>query len=921
MSNNQSKIEELEARINTLVSTQIDFQKEITAIRSELIRLRTEDVGEQAGQREPSLYVPPAEAREPQPHQTPPRIVPPEQHRNEPDVSVPNFGYSVGNTPGGSRPRVESEFEKQFASYTENAKADIEKFIGENLISKIGIIVLIIGVGIGVKYSIDNNLISPLARIIVAYIFGFGLVGLAIKLKPKYLNFSAALISGGMAIMYFVTYFAYSAYGLIPQMSAFALMVLFTVFTVAAALFYNRQVIAHIGLVGAYAVPFLLSDNSGNYLVLFTYMSVINIGILAISVKKYWTPIFYTASGFTWLIFFGWLVSKYSPTDHFFLALTFVGIFATIFYATKLIHSAVHSEHDETESLISALATVFVFYAFTLAISTTAESLPQYWWMFGFVAIFGAALLFSSFRFYGRAILYLAFVFTWLIYGVWFADHYVAGHLVIASVFAVLFFVMFYAAVLAHRLVSGGLNIYENTGLVLTNAFLFYGFGYAILDSNPVMRHLLGAFTVAHAAMHYAIASVVGRLRKDSADVVQVLTILILTFVSIAVPVQFDGNFVTMIWAVEAALLFWFGRSKQIPVFEYFSFPVMVLAGCSMLMDWAIAYGDRTPRQPLANGDLVTALVFVAAFALIYVANRSKKDIAPFSADIVRGLGLAVATVGVFVLYNAFRIEIGNYYEMRAIRLGAADHGGVYSPAFDLDWFNTLWQLNYTIGFLIVLAVVNLRKIGSQLLALINMVLGAGALFVFATVAMRLFYDLRQSYLAAAVTEGAVADPMHIAIRYISYLFAAGLFYVLYRYISSGLIGDLVPEKILKLGFEASLCFFILIVASCDLLNLMAQFNIADGSKLGLSILWGVYALVLIAYGIARAKKHLRIGAIVLLGITLLKLFFYDAADLDTIPKTILFVTLGITLLIASFLYNKYKVIIFGSSAEQADDV
>lgn len=913
MPDNQSKIEELEARINTLVHTQIDFQKEITAIRGELIRLRAEDVRET----EPSFYVPPAE-KEQQPQ---PRAVPPQQNRIEPEVAAPSFGYSTKEPRTEPPPRAQSGFERRVSEYTENARSDFEKFIGENLISKIGVIVLIIGVGIGVKYSIDNNLISPLARIIIAYIFGFGLVGLAIKLKPKYHNFSAALISGGMAIMYFVTYFAYSAYGLIPQTSAFALMVLFTVFTVAAALFYNRQVIAHIGLVGAYAVPFLLSNDSGNYLVLFAFMSLINLGILAISVKKYWTPIFYTASGFTWLIFLGWLASKYSAPDHFFLALAFVGIFAAIFYATKLVQSAVHSEHDETESLILALATVFVFYVFTLAVTTTAESSQQYWPMFGFVAVFTGALLFSSFRFYGRAIVYLAFVFTWLIYGAWFAEHYVAGHLVVASVFAALFFVMFYAAVLAHRLVSGGLNIYENTGLVLTNAFLFYGFGYAIMDSNPVTTHLLGAFTVAHAVMHYVIASVVGRLRKDSSDVVQVLTILILTFVSIAVPVQFDGNFVTMIWAVEAAFLFWFGRSKQIPVFEYFSFPVMVLASGSMLMDWAIAYGDRTPRRPLANGDLVTALVFVAAFALIYFANREKKDDAPFSADIVRGLGIAVATVGVFVLYNAFRIEIGNYYTMRAIQLGAADHGGVYSPAFDLDWFNTIWQLNYTIGFLIVMAVVNLRKIGSQLLALVNMILGAGVLVIFATVGMRLFYDLRQSYLAATVTEGAIADPMQIAIRYISYLFAAGLFYALYRYISSGLIGDTVPEKVLKLGFEASLCFFIMIVASCDLLNLMAQFNIADGSKLGLSILWGVYALILIAYGIARAKKHLRVGAIVLLAITLLKLFFYDVADLDTIPKTILFVTLGITLLIASFLYNKYKAIIFGSSAEQVDDV
>jgi uncharacterized membrane protein len=73
----------------------------------------------------------------------------------------------------------------------------------------------------------------------------------------------------------------------------------------------------------------------------------------------------------------------------------------------------------------------------------------------------------------------------------------------------------------------------------------------------------------------------------------------------------------------------------------------------------------------------------------------------------------------------------------------------------------------------------------------------------------------------------------------------------------------------------------------------------------------GIFALAMIVVGIARDKKHLRIAAMVVLGIVLAKLFLYDIADLDTIPKTILFVTLGITLLIVSFLYNKYKNFIF----------
>ena len=89
--------------------------------------------------------------------------------------------------------------------------------------------------------------------------------------------------------------------------------------------------------------------------------------------------------------------------------------------------------------------------------------------------------------------------------------------------------------------------------------------------------------------------------------------------------------------------------------------------------------------------------------------------------------------------------------------------------------------------------------------------------------------------------------------------------------------------------------------------------------KLGLSILFGIYALLLVALGIWKRKTHLRIAAMVLFASTLLKLFFYDLTDLDTISKTIVFVILGILLLIISFLYNKYKGLIFNDLSEKQE--
>ncbi|MBK8832163.1 MAG: DUF2339 domain-containing protein [Saprospiraceae bacterium] len=118
----------------------------------------------------------------------------------------------------------------------------MEQFIGSNLINKIGIAITIIGVAIGAKYSIDHDLISPLARIVLGYVIGIALLGFGFKLKKAYTDFSAVLVSGAIAIMYFITYAGLQFLQLISQLAAFSLMVLFTIMTIAAALNYNRQV-------------------------------------------------------------------------------------------------------------------------------------------------------------------------------------------------------------------------------------------------------------------------------------------------------------------------------------------------------------------------------------------------------------------------------------------------------------------------------------------------------------------------------------------------------------------------------------------------------------------------------------------------------------------------------------------------------
>jgi uncharacterized membrane protein len=141
-----------------------------------------------------------------------------------------------------------------------------------------------------------------------------------------------------------------------------------------------------------------------------------------------------------------------------------------------------------------------------------------------------------------------------------------------------------------------------------------------------------------------------------------------------------------------------------------------------------------------------------------------------------------------------------------------------------------------------------------------------------------------------------------LGIRYLSFAFVVITLIACFTYIRQEFI-----KANFKIKFDLLLHISILWITSSELIHIMDLSGSSESYKLGLSILWGVYSLLLIALGIWKQKKHLRIGAISLFGITLIKLFFYDISHLNTISKTIVFLSLGILLLTISFLYNKFK--------------
>ncbi|MGF1671237.1 MAG: DUF2339 domain-containing protein [Balneolaceae bacterium] len=680
---------------------------------------------------------------------------------------------------------------------------DIEKFIGENLINKIGILITIIGVAIGARYAIDHELISPAKRVLLGYMAGSILLFFAVRLRNNLQNFSAVLFSGAMAVFYIITFAAFSFYSLIASVPAFLLMVFITLITVAASLFYNRQVVAHIGLVGAYAVPFL-AGGEGSISNLFLYMAIINAGVLSVAVYKYWKPLTISAFAFTWLIFGAWYSMEYSISEHFIPAL----------------------------------------------------------------------------------------------------------------IYSFLFFLIIYLAAIAYKLIREQEFRRTDIWLILANSFVFYGFGYSILSGHQDGSGWLGEFTFGNALVHFLAAALVYRSGLSDKNLFYLTIGLGVTFMTMAIPVELEGNWVTMLWTAEAALLFWIGRSQQITFYEKMSHPILALALISLLIDWNSAYPLNRMEYAessflfLINIHFFTSLFFIASLSFIVWTDFQKKNRPVlYGNDAINKLVRQMIWLTLIVaVYFAIRLEILGFFrnlfiDSKISVSGETQPGILDTGNRDLLRIGSIWTLNYTMLFVSMLSLAALRWLKWKDIATI--------LFSVIIICTVIYLDkglfemgmLKDHYMNPDLNEPFEAGIWHIGIRYISFAFLGMMLY------TGGL---LIKQKIvngsLYILYEALICVTLLWILSNELIFWLETASVSQPGKLWLTIFWGVYALLIVAIGIKYGKKHLRIGAIILLGIILIKLFFFDISQLDAIAKTIVFVALGVLLLTASFLYNKYKM-------------
>jgi len=238
----------------------------------------------------------------------------------------------------------------------------VEYAMASQWLLRIGILILIVGVGFFLKYSVQHGLIGELGRVALSTLAGLGMmIAGARLLGRKYHLLGQGLLGGGLAALYFATFAAANFYQLIEQLPAFVLMGAITALAGAIAVRFNSILVAVLGIIGGYGTPIMLSTDVANFPGLYGYMLVLGVGVLAICYWKNWPLVNYLSFAATYLLMFTSLRSY--DVSHFWEVMPFLAAFFVLFSTMTYLYKVVNASKSNLLDLVALLVNAGVFYA------------------------------------------------------------------------------------------------------------------------------------------------------------------------------------------------------------------------------------------------------------------------------------------------------------------------------------------------------------------------------------------------------------------------------------------------------------------------------------------------------------------------------------------------------------------------------
>lgn len=184
------------------------------------------------------------------------------------------------------------------------ASTTLEEKFGTQWVVWIGGLALALGGIFLVRYSIEQGLLGPGVRIFLAALFSAALIGAGEWARRNEIvsgitaiptrHIPSTLTAAGTVAAYATVYAAYALYGFLSPPSAFILLGLVALATLAAALLHGPA-LAGLGVAGAFVTPLLVPSDAPNYWTLYVYLAIVTAAAFALARMRLWRWLAITA--------------------------------------------------------------------------------------------------------------------------------------------------------------------------------------------------------------------------------------------------------------------------------------------------------------------------------------------------------------------------------------------------------------------------------------------------------------------------------------------------------------------------------------------------------------------------------------------------------------------------------------------------
>ncbi len=237
---------------------------------------------------------PPLPQFEPAPPSAPAAAPDPAPAMSEPDTAPREAEAATGAAPPPSPP----------------AEPGFEERLGTRWVVWIGGLTLALGGFFMVRYSIEAGLLGPGVRVALGGLFALALLGAGEWTRRKesisdivalpIADIPAILTAAGTAVAFATVYAAYALYGFLAPATAFILLGMVALGTLAAALLHGPA-LAGLGVAAGFVTPLLVSSAQPDYWALYVYLAIVTAAALALARIRLWRWLAITTIAFALL--------------------------------------------------------------------------------------------------------------------------------------------------------------------------------------------------------------------------------------------------------------------------------------------------------------------------------------------------------------------------------------------------------------------------------------------------------------------------------------------------------------------------------------------------------------------------------------------------------------------------------------------